>query len=288
MKYPYFLPAFMIGTIATVNVVPHEITLAQNRPNINNIAKPVTVKIDGLAFGTGVIVNRQGNTYTVLTNWHVVGHGGRNIITTSDNQTHNVSNVRQINKLDLAIIQFTSNKTYQIANIANQPLTVSTPIYITGYPAPRPGIEERIYLYTEGSISGIKSQDANGYTLVYSNDTRPGMSGSPIFNSEGKLVGIHGQSEGTKVINPQTGTTEIRPATIGGLKLGIPIKVFVNIAPSFGINLQTNNFNSSPNIDRNIFESQNNSNEQTSTPTRPTVIIPNPNSNPICSGTVCE
>jgi hypothetical protein len=32
----------------------------------------------------------------------------------------------------------------------------------------------------------------DSYALLYSNDTLPGMSGGPVLNSEGKVVGSHG------------------------------------------------------------------------------------------------
>jgi serine protease Do len=52
------------------------------------------------------------------------------------------------------------------------------------------------------------------------------MSGGPIFNSSGKLVGIHGRASGTQI----SGKT--------GINLGIPINLFLNQASQIGLSLK--------------------------------------------------
>ncbi|MGI0480888.1 tetratricopeptide repeat protein [Geminocystis sp. CENA526] len=245
MNFNNFISPFVIG-VATLTVIQPQMVFAQNRQDINIIAKSITVRIDGREYGTGVIVNRQGNTYTVLTNWHVVGNEGKQRVTTFDNQSHeiNPSSIQRVGNFDLAIFEFTANKNYGIAEIVDEPLTESATIYITGYPKPRPPIDGRIYQFTEGYISGINPQEKQGYTLVYTNQTRPGMSGAPILNSQGKLVGIHGLSEGAEVEDSETGTTRITPLT-DGYKLGIPINNYLGWAGNNQVATNSNisNFN---------------------------------------------
>lgn len=52
--------------------------------------------------GSGVIVNRQGNTYTILTNWYGILHSIGKVIMTSDNQPHEVGKciLDNLNTLD--------------------------------------------------------------------------------------------------------------------------------------------------------------------------------------------
>ncbi|WP_017295451.1 serine protease [Geminocystis herdmanii] len=239
MNLNNFISPFVIG-VATLTVVQPQMVFAQTRQDINIIAKSITVRIDGREYGTGTIINREGNTYTVLTNMHVVGHQGKQQVTTFDGKSHEVNgnSIKQINKLDLALFQFTSSDNYGVVEIANEQLKESTNIYITGYPAPRPGIDSRIYQFTEGYISGINPQGKDGYTLVYTNQTRPGMSGGPILNTQGKLVGIHGLSEGTEIKNTD-GSIEIRPLT-DGYKLGIPINNYLAWANNNQVAVNTN------------------------------------------------
>ena len=58
---------------ATAAVVLNQgAAIAQDASAAARIAKAITVRIEGATQGSGVIVKREGNRYTVLTAWHVV------------------------------------------------------------------------------------------------------------------------------------------------------------------------------------------------------------------------
>ena len=60
-------------TTATTAVVLHQsAAIAQDASAVARIAKAITVRIEGSTQGSGVIVKKEGNRYTVLTAWHVV------------------------------------------------------------------------------------------------------------------------------------------------------------------------------------------------------------------------
>jgi len=64
---------------------------AQSAETVAKIAKATTVRIEGATQGSGVLVKRDGNSYTVLTAWHVLSDGNvtEDIgITTEDGKTH--------------------------------------------------------------------------------------------------------------------------------------------------------------------------------------------------------
>jgi serine protease Do len=52
------------------------------------------------------------------------------------------------------------------------------------------------------------------------------MSGGPIFDGQGKVIGIHGRAAGNAVSGKV------------GINLGIPIHLFLQQAPQSGINIQ--------------------------------------------------
>lgn len=64
--------------------------------------------------------------------------------------------------------------------------------------------------------------------MVYTNVTRAGMSGGPVFNDDGKVVGIHGLAEGREVVLP--GYQGDRSVIKAGFNLGIPINTFVRLS----------------------------------------------------------
>ena len=39
---------------------------------VADIANKITVRVEGAIQGSGVLVKKQGNIYTVLTSWHVI------------------------------------------------------------------------------------------------------------------------------------------------------------------------------------------------------------------------
>ena len=62
----------ILGT-TTLAIVQYQPVSALTSEQVNDIAKPITVMIGGLdGKGSGVIIDKNGNTYTVLTANHVV------------------------------------------------------------------------------------------------------------------------------------------------------------------------------------------------------------------------
>lgn len=221
----------------SLSIVPHSAisqllptpAIAQlDRQAIAEKAKQVTVVINGQNPGSGAIVGKQGNNYIVLTAKHVVATTDEYEIVTPDGVVHPIdyNQVRKFADVDLALVQFTSNQTYAIAEIGDSDRArEGANIYIAGWPHPGSAITERIFQITDGQISGrsLASPDA-GYELVYTNITRSGMSGGPVFDDSGRAIGVHGRAEGQAIYNPDTGdTVDVK----SGFNLGIPIATFI-------------------------------------------------------------
>ncbi|MBW4631921.1 MAG: serine protease, partial [Iphinoe sp. HA4291-MV1] len=207
------LPAMLIG--AAVVVVEPQLAVALTPVQVNNIAKEFTVLITGKGTGSGVIFERKGDTYSVMTNQHVVAYDGRYEIQTPDGIRYPVYHRRVLPGLDIAILQFTSNKKYNVGYFWNSDqIQEGTTVYVAGWAVSLPGItNERHYQFTKGKLrrSQLKNAD-NGYALVYDNEAKPGMSGGPVLDENGHVVGINGRAN-----------TEVRSPRILGLRLGIPI-----------------------------------------------------------------
>ncbi|MBE9204962.1 trypsin-like peptidase domain-containing protein [Nostoc sp. LEGE 06077] len=195
-----------------------EIARPLTAQDVTNLAKDITVLISGPKLGSGVIIYRKGKTYSVLTNWHVVDESGTYTVQTRDQTQYQVqpTSITRVPEADLAILQFNSDKAHNVAIFGNSDATrEGTNVYVSGAPEPLNGIESRTVLVPMGQIIGTNSQDKEGYTLIYSNTTYRGMSGGPVLDDNGRLIGIHGRgarSGGEKV----------------GFNLGIPIKIFIN------------------------------------------------------------
>jgi S1-C subfamily serine protease len=212
-------------------------------------ARAVTVRIEKSngANGSGVIVAKDGNSYYVLTNEHVVtkevkGSGGsKNFVvnvkvTTADQRSYEVvvSDIKQAVGTDLAIMKFTSTQTYPVAILGSYSPSRGSRVFPGGWPAPQkinsqqwqwqlnPG---RIHSPEQGVLQAQdKLSFSDGYDLIYTSLTYGGMSGGPIFDAAGQVIGIHGKAEG------DGGT-----GTILGHSLGISIKTFLGLAERWGI-----------------------------------------------------
>lgn len=211
---------------------------------IATLAKSMTVIIQGQNPGSGIIIAKQGNTYTVLTAKHVLATEDTYQIVTPEGTVYplNYNQVTKLPNLDLALAQFTSSENYPVAVMGNSDTTTEgTGVYISGWPHPGEAITQRIFQFTSGKLSGRAIGAADeGYELVYTNVTRSGMSGGPVFDEAGLLIGIHGRAEGEPIYNPDTGDTV---AVKSGFNLGIPLNIFLETAPTVGVNLPYARFN---------------------------------------------
>ncbi|MBH8566912.1 trypsin-like peptidase domain-containing protein [Nostoc sp. CENA67] len=229
MRLDNQLATAIIG-VAIAFIQP-EVAVTLTAQNVTSIAKQITVLISGPTLGSGVIIHRKGNTYTVLTNAHVVEEGGNYTVQTHDQSLYPVKSnlIQRLSGVDLAVLEFTSDKEYTIATFGNSDTAKEgTTVYVSGAPEPVRGIENRTVLVPRGEIVGTNSQPQEGYSLIYDNITYPGMSGGPVLNENGDLIGIHGRgardSDGQKV----------------GFNLGIPIKIFMTskIGSNLGVAIQ--------------------------------------------------
>ncbi|MBE9234326.1 GUN4 domain-containing protein [Cuspidothrix issatschenkoi LEGE 03284] len=222
----------ILGT-TTLALVQYQPVSALTPAQVNDIAKPITVMIGGLdGKGSGVIIAKNGNTYTVLTANHVVKKAGYGIyeIITHDGQKYPMESAQTVGKLDLALVRFTSSQNYPLAKIADsRTVKEGARVYYAGFPANQP----RNYRFIPADITG-RSQNQEGYELSYNGQALPGMSGGPVLNEEGLLIAIHGQAETQPIIIQGVQRTEIV-----GVQ-GIPTEKFPNLISNIQNNTQNN------------------------------------------------
>ncbi|NJL51833.1 MAG: serine protease [Hydrococcus sp. SU_1_0] len=183
----------LIGIVATI-ILPSPSVLALEQSEISAKAKEFTVQIDGEETGTGTIIQQNGNTYTVITCWHVLDTPGNYQVITPDGQKYQATEIKNLPNADLAVIKFTSNQAYSTAKLGNSPaITPGTSAYVVGYPDPIPGIPERAYTFLSADVVSQLSQAEKGYTIIHDNPSTPGGSGGGIFDVNGSLIGINGR-----------------------------------------------------------------------------------------------
>jgi tetratricopeptide (TPR) repeat protein len=153
---------------------------------------------------------------------------------THDQRVYQISDsdVKRSEGTDLAVVKFTSSESYRSATLGNYSIADDSIVFPGGWPAPKhinsqqwqwqinPGVassKERGELRTQSKLSF-----SDGYDLIYSSVTYGGMSGGPVFDRGGRVIGIHGRAE---AIN----------GNILGNSLGISIKTFIGLADKLNV-----------------------------------------------------
>jgi tetratricopeptide (TPR) repeat protein len=188
---------FGCTSIALVQTVAQ----AKTKVEIGRLAKSITLRIETVGSesrGSGVILQKQGDVYTVITAAHVLSDGSSFRLITPDGKVHQSLSFRKANSnLDLAVVKFRSSNSYPLAEIGTSvSLESGSEIYVAGFPAATSTFDDGVFNFTRGEVTGNASKpNRSGYSLIYNSVTLPGMSGGPVFNDEGKLVAIHGQGD---------------------------------------------------------------------------------------------
>jgi Flp pilus assembly protein TadD len=237
MHLKHLAPFLLTPAIALIQSVP---AYALSAEQVRQVAEASTVLIDGVNPGSGVIIDRVGDTYTVLTARHVVGtvDGYTIVAATGDRYPVDYANVVKFSGVDLALVRFTSSRNYRVATLANYAYNASfKTVYTAGWTA------SRSRQFTAGilgdrnfSIALTQGLRQDGYELFYSNLTQVGMSGGAVWDADGRMIGIHGLAEGEEINDGQRGIARVKR----GFSSGIPISTFLSQLPQLGLALSLN------------------------------------------------
>jgi tetratricopeptide (TPR) repeat protein/S1-C subfamily serine protease len=188
--------------------------IAQADSSIRQMAQGFTVKIlVGDTNGSGVIIGKTGNTYRVVTNAHVVNRASSYRLQTPDGKVYQGKLIQKgasIEGNDLAILEFQAPVNYSIATLADGgTLKPNDAVYSAGFP-----IDQSNFVITSGTVTEVTSQPLKGgYQLGFSADTLQGMSGGPLLNASGQLIGIVGMGKGAALMEAYTYQDESRPGS---------------------------------------------------------------------------
>lgn len=235
------LSSVLAGTsVAALTIIISQPAIAKTPQAVANIAGPLTVQINSsLGDGSGVIIAKNGKTYTVLTVNHVVEKADvKYTVRTSIGKNYPATSVTRLQTAqtdaDLAVVKFESPEEYPVATIADSDQAViGTQIFVYGYPATG-GLfgAEREPELSPGLVTSRPHNRPEGYTLRYQAVTWSGMSGGPVFDSEGRVIGLHGQGEFGFA---QTSSGEVAPIKTG-FNAAVPINTFIAKLVAAGMN----------------------------------------------------
>jgi tetratricopeptide (TPR) repeat protein len=223
--------SFVFFGAVTVAIVQSPAAIALTPVEVRSIAKEITVRIDGSndTSGSGIIIQRQGTTYYVLTTKHVINKKGKFTIVAPDGKLYPINSGQIIKypQVDLALVQFTSERSYRSADFGDSDkLLPGRTVYVAGWLSSALRDISQSFQTTDGRVTSL-TNSREGYSIVYSNVTQDGMSGGPVIDDLGLVVGVHGLAP-----------TEALGSRVG-LNMGIPIKAFLKLdSPLYGRSVQ--------------------------------------------------
>jgi tetratricopeptide (TPR) repeat protein/S1-C subfamily serine protease len=199
---------------ANLPKVERQVTPTGYMARLNIKARQMTVRIENSGGnGSGVIVARDASGYYVLTAKHVVqdyqsqAKFTNQQIITYDQDRHSATSTVVAEGVDLAVVKFTSNSIYPLAQLGEYSPNQDNIAFVGGFPG-RTNINSPLWQWQlnpgfindpeQGKLqTQTNASFSNGYDLIYSSISYGGMSGGPVFDIAGNLIGIHGRAEST-------------------------------------------------------------------------------------------
>jgi serine protease Do len=226
---------------------------------ITQVAADISVRVLNQDFlGSGFIVQQTNHQYFVITNQHVLRAGEAPYrVETNDGNTYRAEVVAEIAGLqdlyDLAILKFKADTEYQTATLGNSlRLEIGESVFAAGFPAQDNGFPQTSSIFAQshpsstrklslktGRVAIILNQAlAEGYQIGYTNDVKKGMSGGPLFNAQGEVIGVNGKHAYPLWESPEIYQDGSEPCPalqdlITRLSLAIPIEKMITLTTQF-------------------------------------------------------
>jgi S1-C subfamily serine protease len=218
---------------------------------IKLIATAIAVKIlsGSHIVGTGFLIAKQDDIYTVVTNAHVLRAGELPYRLQVRDRIYSfepISNPK-LRQNDLALLQFRSSSNYAIATLSSSlKLTKGQDVFVAGYVEDSNKSKSDVtskkdlagFVFNRGKVTLILGKALEGgYQIGYTNELKKGMSGGPLLNRWGEVVGINGKHAYPLWNAPsiyQDGS-QVRPAlneAIDRYSWAIPVRTLLQLAPT--------------------------------------------------------
>lgn len=256
------LLACISGLLVALPALVENVGISQEQPppelpakELQKLAQSITVKVrSDEVLGSGILINKEGAIYSVLTNNHVLIVGDPPYqIETPDGKIHPaIKQQTPLEDNDLGLLQFRSATTYQVASLgAASALKEGESVFAAGFPfrywrdepptAPSPTFsQEKLegFVFRTGKVFGVLDKALEGgYRVGYTNQIDKGMSGGPLLNGEGEVVavnGIHAEPLWGQPYIYKDGSQPSQPEKdrMSRYSWGIPIETFVELGRS--------------------------------------------------------
>jgi S1-C subfamily serine protease len=183
---------------------------AMQEYKIQKQIRSISIKVlaRGITIGSGVLLERQDQVYKVITNAHVIQSSSAPFqIQTPDGKIYAAALIAPPTgqNRDLSILRFQSfDLTYNTAKLATASPKIGDRVWSSGFPlADAAPLQENLQDTPSAAPWGLNIADGQvthilstaltgGYNIGSDNAVKKGMSGGPLVDQQGDLVGING------------------------------------------------------------------------------------------------
>ncbi|OCR02960.1 hypothetical protein BCD67_08275 [Oscillatoriales cyanobacterium USR001] len=235
------LPTQVLQIKALIGQAPIQLSA----PELTRQARSITVKVisSGGFLGSGILTYKRDRVYRVLTNDHVLKLGNAPYqVQTSDGKTYEAKKIEPSTSSqgnDLGLLEFNApDIDYRVAKLGQTPAP-ETHVRAAGFPFSRQGFKDD-FVMLPGQVKWVLDKALEGgYKIGYSNEVEKGMSGGPLLNLAGELVGINGVHAHPIWGDPylfQDGSqpSESERERMSEYSWGIPVETFEPLVSSVG------------------------------------------------------
>ena len=196
--------------ILTQSFVVSELASTQEQ-KLQRQLRSISIKVlaHGETIGSGVLLHRHQQVYTVITNAHVIQASSAPFqLQTHDGQIYATALISSPagQSRDLSILRFQTKRAYAVAKLAIARPKIGDRVWSSGFPLlSATAAEGKVASRQKPSHAdwGLHTLNARvtqvlpiaisgGYSIGFDGGIRKGISGGPMINQAGELVGING------------------------------------------------------------------------------------------------
>ena len=191
----YFFPVTLTESVTREerNVTINDTGIAEAVAKVYDAVVVVSTYSDDtyVASGTGFVYRHDGDTYYLLTNYHVIEDGNHVTVTFTDGSIVETEIIGFDEYQDIAVLAIESDEEYTVAEIGNND---ETRIGDTTFAVGAPLDSAYSWTVTRGIVSGkdrlVEVSDYIMKTIQTDAAINSGNSGGPLCNANGEVIGI--------------------------------------------------------------------------------------------------
>ena len=187
-----------ISTAYAATAVPEKVIDATD-----SVVRILAKYSDGHATGTGFVIKNDKNGTLILTNYHVVEDNPHSIsVWADDEELVNAEILAFTSQKDICVLKLSQKIPLKPVALSNNSPKLGEAVFAVGFPAAADSLSDteahtsEDATITDGIISALRkvtiTQDGSAVKILQiSAAINSGNSGGPLFNSNGKVIGVN-------------------------------------------------------------------------------------------------